>query len=77
MTNRDEIEILNDRASVLWRRLTVYRERGEWANYWYTRHAWLATCRLIAALQSEVASATPEQLSLVPPSTGRAHDTAS
>lgn len=63
--------------SDLWARMVQARSRGEWATYWGYRHAWLAAGRLLSLLQAEALAQAPEQLALVPPETGRAHDAAS
>lgn len=63
--------------SDLWLRMCQARSNGDWSTYWNYRHAWLAAGRLLSLLQAERLEQAPEQLALVPPATGRAHDTAS
>lgn len=62
--------------SDLWARMVQARVRGDWTTYWNYRHAWLAAGRLLSLLQAERLELEPEQLALVPPETGRAHDAA-
>lgn len=75
--NRNDLSAINDRMTETWKRMVLARQRGDWGEYWAYRQAWLAAGRLLSLLQQEVAREAPEQLTLVPPATGRAHDAAS
>lgn len=77
MENREERAAVAARMLSLWKRMVSARTRGDWAEYHAYRHTWLAAGRLLAVLQEEARSEEPEQLGLLPPDAGRAHDTLS